>query len=119
MVFISVQISKDMLPTKTEDEKNLSKSEKRKRRLDPEQCLTTSKVQIKRDNWNHKYYIQLAFKNLEETQMDSNLAESNINPSDLRAKFDAKMAEIREKQNRTQADRTEEEQEAIRFDKTP
>ena len=51
--------------------------------------------------------------------MDSNLAESNINPSDLRAKFDAKMAEIREKQNRTQADRTEEEQEAIRFDKTP
>ena len=33
-----------MLPTKTEDEKNLSKSEKRKRRLDPEQCLTTSKV---------------------------------------------------------------------------
>ena len=46
-----------MLPTKTEDEKNLSKSEKRKRRLDPEQCLTTSKVQIKRDNWNHKYYI--------------------------------------------------------------
>ena len=66
-----------------------------------------------------KYYIQLAFKNLEETQMDSNLAESNINPSDLRAKFDAKMAEIREKQNRTQADRTEEEQEAIRFDKTP
>jgi len=94
-----VYISKDMLPTKTEDEKNLSKSEKRKRRLDPEQCLTTSK---------------LAFKNLEETQMDSNLAESNINPSDLRAKFDAKMAEIREKQNRTQADRTEEEQEAIR-----
>ena len=62
------------------------------------------------------YSIQLAFKNLEETQMDSNLAESNINPSDLRAKFDAKMAEIREKQNRTQADRTEEEQEAIRFD---
>ena len=40
------QISKDMLPTKTEDEKNLSKSEKRKRRLDPEQCLTTSKVHI-------------------------------------------------------------------------
>merc|ERR1712131_401364 len=78
-----VYISKDML---------LSKSEKRKRRLDPEQCLTTSK---------------LAFKNLEETQMDSNLTESNINPSDLRAKFDAKMAEIREKQNRTQADRTE------------
>merc|ERR1712137_1185826 len=78
-----VYISKDMLPTKTEDEKNLSKSEKRKRRLDPEQCLTTSK---------------LAFKNLEETQMDSNLTESNINPSDLRAKFDAKMAEIREKQ---------------------
>merc|ERR1712131_275789 len=94
-----VYISKDMLPTKTEDEKNLSKSEKRKRRLDPEQCLTTSK---------------LAFKNLEETQMDSNLTESNINPSDLRAKFDAKMAEIREKQNRTRADRTEEEQEAIR-----
>merc|ERR1712131_352938 len=87
-----VYISKDMLPTKTEDEKNLSKSEKRKRRLDPEQCLTTSK---------------LAFKNLEETQMDSNLTESNINPSDLRAKFDAKMAEIREKQNRTQAERTE------------
>merc|ERR1711962_1618042 len=76
-----VYISKDMLPTKTEDEKNLSKSEKRKRRLDPDQCLTTSK---------------LAFKNLEETQMDSNLAE------------------IREKQNRTQKDRTEEEQEAIR-----
>jgi len=40
-----VYISKDMLPTKTEDEKNLSKSEKRKRRLDPEQCLTTSKVE--------------------------------------------------------------------------
>jgi len=94
-----VYISKDMLPTKTEDEKNLSKSEKRKRRLDPDQCLTTSK---------------LAFKNLEETQMDSNLAESNINPSDLKAKFDAKLAEIREKQNRTQKDRTEEEQEAIR-----
>merc|ERR1711962_677641 len=80
-----VYISKDMLPTKTEDEKNLSKSEKRKRRLDPDQCLTTS-----------------------------NLAESNINPSDLKAKFDAKLAEIREKQNRTQKDRTEEEQEAIR-----
>jgi len=94
-----VYISKDMLPTKTDDEKNLSKSEKRKRRLDPEQCLTTSK---------------LAFKTLEETQMDSNLRESNINPSDLKAKFDAKMAEIREKQNRTQTDRTEEEQEAIR-----
>ena len=51
--------------------------------------------------------------------MDSNLAESNINPSDLRAKFDAKLAAIREKQNRRQADRTEEEQEAIRFDRTP
>jgi len=94
-----VYISKDMLPTKTEDEKNLSKSEKRKRRLDPDQCLTTSK---------------LAFKNLEESQIDSSLAESNINPSDLKAKFDAKMAEIRQKQNRTQTDRTEEEQDAIR-----
>ena len=119
-----------MLPTKTEDEKNLSKSEKRKRRLDPEQCLTTSKVKTDASQKRYEYaldftmtenlnYVQLAFKNLEETQMDSNLAESNINPSDLRAKFDAKMAEIREKQNRTQADRTEEEQEAIRFDKTP
>ena len=52
-----------MLPTKTEDEKNLSKSEKRKRRLDPEQCLTTSKVMTyasKKDmNLPRKFYIIL------------------------------------------------------------
>ena len=50
-----------MLPTKTEDEKNLSKSEKRKRRLDPEQCLTTSKVMTyasqKHINLPKKFYI--------------------------------------------------------------
>jgi len=50
-----------MLPTKTEDEKNLSKSEKRKRRLDPEQCLTTSKVETdasqKDINLPKKFYI--------------------------------------------------------------
>ena len=33
-----------MRPEKTDDEKKLTQGEKRKRRLDPDQCLTTSKV---------------------------------------------------------------------------
>ena len=40
------QISKDMRPAKSEEEKKLTQGEKRKRRLDPDQCLTTSKVRF-------------------------------------------------------------------------
>ena len=55
--------------------------------------------------------------NMEENSTVNNVrAAKNVDPADLKAKFDAKLAEIRQKQNRVQTTRTEEEQAAIRLD---
>lgn len=98
-----VYISKDMLPSNGDDKK-LTKTEKRKRRLNPETCLTTSK---------------LAFMNMEDSKSfvskdEDSVVRNAVNPEDLKAKLDAKLKEIRENQNRTTTNRTEDEQNAIR-----
>jgi len=98
-----VYISKDMLPS-NDDDKKLTKTEKRKRRLNPETCLTTSK---------------LAFMNMEDSKSliskdEDSVVRNAVNPEDLKAKLDAKLKEIRENQNRTTSNRTEDEQNAMR-----
>jgi len=92
-----VYISKDMRPTKTDEEKKLTQGEKRKRRLDPEQCLTTSK---------------LAFMTMEDTAESKSSPVETINPSDLKAKFDEKMRQFA--QSRNVKPKTDEDQEKLR-----
>lgn len=80
----------------------LSNAEKRKRRLDPDQCLTTS---------------MKALMNMEETMdADSDGDErSNVRPSELKEKLAAKIKEIRINQKRDlpRVARTEDEQRVV------
>jgi len=99
----------DLIPTSiyiqtdiTKNGEKLSNAEKRRRRLDPDTCLTTSKK---------------AFQIMEpsDSESDDDLEDERIRPSDLKEKFDAKMKEIREntKRDLPRTPRTEEEQKIV------
>ena len=45
---------------------------------------------------------------------EDSVVRNAVNPEDLKAKLDAKLKEIRENQNRTTSNRTEDEQNAMR-----
>ena len=45
---------------------------------------------------------------------EDSIVRNAVNPEDLKAKLDAKLKEIRENQNRTTSNRTEDEQNAMR-----
>jgi len=100
-----VYISKDMRPEKTDDEKKLTQGEKRKRRLDPDQCLTTSKLAFMTMNGDDS-------KTVAGGGGGGGGETAIINPSDLKAKFDAKMQQFAEARNLKP--KTEEDQEQLR-----
>merc|ERR1712106_688072 len=100
-----VYISKDMRPEKTDDEKKLTQGEKRKRRLDPDQCLTTSKLAFMTMNGDDS-------KTVAGGGGGGGGETAIMNPSDLKAKFDAKMQQFAEARNLKP--KTEEDQEQLR-----
>jgi len=102
----SIYIQTDI--TRKESTEKLSNAEKRKRRLDPDQCLTTS---------------MKALMNMEpdsdesdgdDSDMDDSSERNGVRPSDLKEKYAAKMKEIRNKREgereKPRVPRTEEEQ---------
>jgi len=91
------------IPTATDKNQTekLSKVEKRRRRLDPETCLTTSMKAL------------MTIDDSPETTTDTD--RSDLRPSELKERFAAKMAEIRANQKRDlpKTPRTAEEQAVV------
>merc|ERR1712130_633776 len=94
----SIYIPTDVMKNATTEK--FSNAEKRRRRLDPDTCLTTS---------------MKALMTIEEGDEEQKTIREDVRPSELKEKFDAKLAEIRANQKRDlpRVPRTVEEQRIV------
>lgn len=94
----SIYIPTDI--TQNGKSEKLSKAEKRRRRLDPDTCLTTSMKAL------------MTMEKSDESESDEDDQRESFRPSDLKEKFAAKMKEIQQNQKRDlpRTPRTVEEQ---------